>query len=228
MLKGSAFKLLAVFRERNTCSFVEMCEQAGYPTDLGGYYLRQLVEGGYLTKQERGVYAITPKGKAQFVISYGRRPSIPRPRLLVLLIAERGGRLVALRRTTQPYIGVVEWPGASVLHGEPLEEAVVRTIQQRLGGHVSFAHHGFFRRIDMYGDDIFDDKLFVIHKVALSKETSPGPSDVPGELLDLTETELRHVAKPSRSLLAILDFALSPSPGYVEQVYHLQASDLEE
>jgi len=42
MIQGAAFRVLACFHDQDVRSFTDICERAGYPTDLGGYYLRPL------------------------------------------------------------------------------------------------------------------------------------------------------------------------------------------
>jgi hypothetical protein len=72
MIQGAAFRVLGCFYSRDVRSFAELCQEAGYPTDLGGYYIRQLIKGGYIEKAERGQYRLLAKGKQELAISYGK------------------------------------------------------------------------------------------------------------------------------------------------------------
>ena len=68
--------------------------QAGYGTDLGGYYLRTLVRDGFLKKIERGQYSITIAGKHELAVTNnGSHVFVVRPRLAVLRVAHQGALL---------------------------------------------------------------------------------------------------------------------------------------
>jgi DNA-binding PadR family transcriptional regulator len=79
MLQASSFRKLNCYISENTLGFAEICRQAGYPTDLGGYYLRRLVKDGYIEKTGRGQYTISAGGKQQLSLRYGKAPFYLRP-----------------------------------------------------------------------------------------------------------------------------------------------------
>lgn len=225
MIQGTTYKLLRCFTQQDARNFTELCQQAGYPTDLGGYYLRQLVRGGYVQKLERGTYAITPKGKQQLAVGYNDKPSIARPRLAVIVVAEQGDRVVVVRRKVQPFIGRAEWPAKSVLHGEKLADTALRVAKEIIGVEDTPTLVGFFRRIDLIQDFTFDDKLFAVHTLQLSP-AAPLPSSAPsGDILAWSKTELGSLERPAKSLLDIYRFAQQAQP-YAEHAYQLDAADL--
>ncbi|HSX32415.1 MAG TPA: hypothetical protein VLF43_04070 [Candidatus Saccharimonadales bacterium] len=229
MVRGTAFKVLFCFRESNTRSFVELCEQAGYPTDLGGYYIRQLIGGGYLVKQDRGLYVVTPKGKQQIALSFDQKPTVQRPRIAVVLVAEQAGKVVVNRRTAQPFIGFAEWPARSVLHGDSLQDAACMAAKQRLGVDSAPKLVGFFRRIDRYEQIVFDDKLFAVHHLVVPGDVQLHVSEPKSGTLELyTKEDLRTIQKPARSLLHIFDFVTAGGGIYNAHSYKLGSEDLEE
>jgi hypothetical protein len=131
MVQGAAFRVLACFNDSDTRNFVELCDMAGYPTDLGGYYIRQLLDGEYLQKTGRGQYQILPKGKQQLAFYQGKLFAI-RPRLNVAVIARQGESMVVIRRQVQPFIGAAEWPAGAVAAGEDLQPARQSTVGENL------------------------------------------------------------------------------------------------
>lgn len=48
-------------------------------------------------------------------------------------LIEDQGRLLVVRKTRGPYIGLYDLPGGRPQHGEPLEEALCREIQEETG-----------------------------------------------------------------------------------------------
>src|SRR4051812_48901530 len=110
MFNSATYRMLSIFSSDDTLGFVEICKRAGYETDLGGYYLRQLTSGGFVQKIDRGKYSITTKGKRQIALSYHTYDQTFRPRFSIILIARQRGKFVVIHRKMQPFIDVIEWP----------------------------------------------------------------------------------------------------------------------
>jgi ADP-ribose pyrophosphatase YjhB (NUDIX family)/predicted transcriptional regulator len=226
MIQAAAYRLLNCFIDTNERNFADLCTAAGYPTDLGGYYLRQLVRLGYVSHGERGVYAITPKGRTVMVNAKDRQIFTNRPRLVVLIVATYQEKYVVLRRNRQPFIGVAEWPAGAVTIGEPLEAAGQRLAKDRLGARIEPQLVGFFRRIDLYQDEPFDDKLFAIHSCYL-KDRPELLIGAMGTLELYSAAELASINRPARSLIDVLEYVNQHSAPYAERIYHLAAADFE-
>lgn len=220
------FRILSCFFNQDSCRFAEICRRVGYPSDLGGYYIRRLVQGGYVVKAERGVYTVTPKGKQQLVASYGEDLSVNRPRLCAMIIAKQDDTYIVLERDRQPYIGIVEWPAGMVVHGEPTLAAVQRLLHERLGVSAALTPAGMFRRTDMYKETVFDDKLFAIYTCTLPSEAQVHELSRTGRNVRRTAKELAELKNPSKSLLDILHFVSSQESGFTERVYSLRPEDL--
>lgn len=228
MIQGSGMRVLECFLTQDTLNFAQLCKAAGYTTDLGGYYIRQLMRGGYLKKGDRGEYTILPKGKQELAQYYGTHRLVSRPRLVLLLVvASQGGRFVAMKRIRQPFINRVEWVAAAINGQETLAEAARRTAKVRLG--VDNAEPqlvGFFRRIDMFKDSLFDDKLFAVHRLDLAEDTPVIPASEMGSLALYTQEELERLPTRSRALLDILRFVQKGGGTYEEHFYELDEADL--
>ncbi len=227
MLQGAAFRILACFYDNNELNFVELCNNAGYPTDLGGYYIRQLVRGGYLEKIDRGQYRILPEGKRQLAFHYGKKLFADRPRLAVLLVAQQDQAFVVLRRKVQPFIGKAEWPAGMVNAGETLQAAAKRIAESRLGVDVDPNQVGFFRRIDMYHDAVFDDKLFAVHACTIADNLAINASSKSGDNILCRKADLFNLPNASKALTNIFNFSQDPGSGFEERTYNLGQEDLD-
>jgi len=227
MIQGAAFRILHLFVDVDTLGFAEICKKAGYGTDLGGYYLRSLVQDGFLRKVDRGQYSITPTGRHELTVTNnGRHTFVVRPRLTVLLVANIGNEYATLERTVQPYIGAREWPACSVLHGEPMDEAAERTLKLRLGLDGQPRFIGFYRRIDIIGEDFFDDKLFAVHTFEIPKDAIITERVETGKVLLTDATDLMTVHRPAKSLLDIFAYAHNEQrTPYTEHTYELSEAD---
>ena len=226
MLQGAAYRILFCFLRTDTWSFAELCKQAGYPTDLGGYYLRQLVRNGYLESAERGQYTITPKGRGQLAIGHDKQIFVTRPRFIVLIVATQAGQYAVLRRTKQPFIGVAEWPASALDLGETMPDAAARVAQERFGDVPVPVLVGLFRRTDRYGVEVFDDKLFAVHSLDIPKSVTIKRQNAMGNIELHAAEDMPHIYRPSRSLLDIYAYVDdAPAAPYVEHEYALLPSD---
>lgn len=228
MIQGAAFRILYLFVDTDTLGFAEICKKASYGTDLGGYYLRSLVHDGLLKKVDRGQYTITPTGKHELAITNnGRHTFVLRPRVTILLVAHMNDNYAVLERTIQPFIGKHEWPAASILHGESMATAAARTLRLRLGleGEPDFI--GFYRRIDLIGEDVFDDKLFAVHTFTVPEDMVVAGQGETGKIIFTTTAELQDIAHPAKSLLDIFNYAQAKQRApYAEHIYTLSEEDL--
>jgi hypothetical protein len=227
MLQGAALRILVLFIDADVLSFAELCKRAGYGTDLGGYYLRQLLREKYIQKTERGRYALTAKGKQQFLANSARSFML-RPRMAVLLIAQQSNEFIVLRRTVQPFIDVVEWPAYSVAPGAPLAEAAATVLKERLGIVGQPAYVGTFRRIDMFENEVFDDKLFAMHTFTIFQGAAIKAVAATGIPTRISSDALHLTKHPSKSLFDVLDFVTEGNDPerFTERIYHLNAADL--
>jgi hypothetical protein len=223
MINGATLKVLRCFLEADTLSFSQICQQTGYATDLGGYYIRQLIAAKCITKTGRGQYQITPLGRQHIILMTPKKPytAITAPRLCVMAIPKVGDSYVVMRRKRQPYINYAEWPAARVMPGEDLVEATHAMVTERLdvSGELTFV--GFFRRIDLNDDDtVFDDKLFAVHLCRLAPDAAIQPDSEFGHNFQVAEEELPSLPQTHDVMRNILDFAKSPDQ-YREMRYTL-------
>jgi hypothetical protein len=227
MIQPAAYRVLHCFLYNDTQFFVQLCKSANYPTDLGGYYIRQLMEGGYVTKTDRGQYTITARGKQQIVVAKDKQPFTMRPRLMVLLVPVQDGKYLTLERNRQPFLKTAEWPAGAVNLGEKLPDAAKRILKSRLHVEGTPTLRGFFRRTDFYldKDTVFDDKLFAVHSIELEPTQHAAPED-PDKLVVCTDDDLIGLPRRAKSLVDIYTFIQNDIATYEERSYILQQNDL--
>lgn len=226
MARSKSLELLSCFYYKNTCSFIELCNTGGYSSDLGGYYIRQLMHDGYIEKVDRGQYQILPKGKRFLVANQNTLVTAPQARMSIALVLKQGDKYAVIRRTAQPFIDRIEWPTGSVKSGELLTDAADRVARERLGSPVDLQFHGFFRRVDVYEQDVFDDKLFAVHVGALPDDYVLRDHNKAGANCLLTSDQIHMAQLPSRSLVDIFTYTQAKLGNYIEHRYDLDATDL--
>jgi len=222
MVQKAGLRILQSFKDQNSRSFVELCKEAGYPTDLGGYYLRQLLRSNYLSKGERGEYLLTAKGRKYITSEHVSSDNAPRPHVLIVPKIEND--LVVLERHQQPFLDRKEWPATAVTAGELRESAVERLLNERLAKSVQVSYVGVFRRLDTYDGELFDDKVFFIHTATLMN--SPALKVINGVNTRIKMSELATTNNKSRSLLDIFNFT-QENETYTERQYDLSYEDFD-
>lgn len=224
---SSLMRVLRNFANTDVMGFTELSESLHFETDLTGYYLRKLQRRGLVEKIDRGQYRITPLGKSLLVHAQQLSGLTVTPRVSIMLVVTVDDNYITVRRNAQPFIGKVEWPTAALLAGEPMATASQRIARERLGLEAQPELHGYFRRIDTLEGTVFDDKIFAVHRLALTntQATSLVTSNRVGEILRLTKAQLVSLDNGAKSLIDILEFADTNKP-YAEQTYRLKAADL--
>jgi ADP-ribose pyrophosphatase YjhB (NUDIX family) len=227
MIHGGTLRMLACFREDDSHTFMDLCRQADYPIDLGGYYLRQLVSTGYLVRAERGRYTITPKGKHELASNSAKNRRNYRSGLIALLVITQGTDYALLKRTIQPFPNRIEWPTGSVGAGESMSQAIQRILLMQAGIQTTepVTFKGIFRRIDMYGPQVFDDKSFAVYTCRLPDHTIQPAAAASGEIFLCSQSQIEALPRRSRALLDILAFT-QQSEAFAEHTYHLKDADL--
>ncbi len=221
MVQKAGLRILRSYDNQNIRSFAELCKEAGYPTDLGGYYLRQLLQGEYLSKGERGEYILTAKGRKYLTQKHIGNST---PRIHVLIVPAIDSDVVVLDRLRQPFLNRKEWPATAINAGESKKDAANRLLSERLAKADSITFKGVFRRLDYYEDELFDDKVFFVHSAKL---TEPPQSEITkGRNLRISTAELSKATNKSRSLLDIFNF-LNSNEIYEEHTYELTYKDFE-
>ena len=226
MLTGATYRLLVLFDDTDRWTFTNLCQAAGYPTELGAYYIRRLIKDGYLQSVARGEYAITPKGSLRITITNGTHVAVPRPRLIVVLVPERGREYVVLRRKIQPFIGKYEWPGGAIEFGESLPVAADRMVARYFDRPYTPTFVGFFRKTERYDGSVFDDKLLAVYRVQIPAAHEVQRQSHTGMLECYSKAQLRTLPQAPQNLLHLHAYATAKTPQpYAEYTYELSPED---
>jgi predicted transcriptional regulator len=228
MISGAPARILSFFMDADALTFSTICDKAGYPTDLGGYYIRHLVAQKWLVKTARGLYKITPQGKQALIVmsDKDKLETEVAPKLYSLVVPTLNGSYVVMRRRHQPLIGTVEWPAAKVRPGEHIHAAALRALQDRFltaAGELEF--RGFYRRLDNFDGALFDDKLFAVHTFCYLETETIAKETYFCENLLVEPTNLDEISNPSQQLFDILRFTESGKP-YDGGEYDLTFDDM--
>jgi ADP-ribose pyrophosphatase YjhB (NUDIX family) len=227
MISGAALRVLSCFFDTDALSFTDLCRQTSYPTDLGGYYIRQLISSGCVTRTGRGIYNITPRGKQQLITASPRpvEAAITSPRVCVMAVPMQNDHYIIMRRKRQPYIGYAEWPAGRVLLGEELQEQTRTMLHSRLGVSAELQFIGFYRRIDLVDGTVFDDKLFAVHVARVAEDARLQPESEIGHNIPATAAEIETMPHAHGALRDILHFVRQPE-SYREARYQLSPEDM--
>lgn len=225
-LDNNLIRILTSFSEQNTYGFTELAQRLHYDTDLTGYYLRKLERKGLVVKVDRGVYRITPFGKSVLAQAHQFSDISERPRVTALLVAQYKDQYLMVKRTKQPFMNVIEFPVLPIGRGEQLVNGISRALKDRLGIVLSANPKGFFRRIDIYDETVFDDKFFAVFTAELTVNHVPKlfNKNDQGEI-SLKSKDTLTQEKISKGLLDLIEFTQSTN-NFVEKTYNLSKPDL--
>jgi hypothetical protein len=210
-------RLLLQFNSSQELGFNQLAESIGFGADLTSYYLRKLIIAGAVEKLSRGRYRISSVGRRKIIEISNKLQNISNSRPILMLLIKSGEQYWVVRRQRQPYVGKLEWPTFGFEAGVSVDSQV----RSALGGldTESCQMIGLFRRIDVVGGVLFDDKLFFVHVVEL------GTIDIvslntAGEWLALGELDIANQSQKSLSLVDILEFS-KVNKFYEERKYDL-------
>jgi ADP-ribose pyrophosphatase YjhB (NUDIX family) len=98
------------------------------------YHLSELIKGGYVAQLERGLYGLTPKGQS-YVDKLSEKtvnPS-PMPKIITYTLLKDGHELLLLKKSKQPYMGLLNMIGGKLHEGELAVDAAVREVKEKTG-----------------------------------------------------------------------------------------------
>jgi ADP-ribose pyrophosphatase YjhB (NUDIX family) len=117
----------------------------GVDGNLFVYHLGALKKAGLLVAKDDG-YALTPAGKRVVDrMSFETLGERIQPKIVTLIVAERGGEQLLWRRSRAPLLGHVGFPYGKVHLEERVKEAAERELREKAGLSAKLRHRG-----DMY------------------------------------------------------------------------------
>lgn len=162
--------ILRTLRLNNESRYTELLHETELDSADFKFYLRRIIDEGYVTKISSGKYTLTPEGRDYVgTVDLNTGDSINQPRLNVFIVAKRetketaGTEFLVQQRKRTPYFGFWGVHGGPVHKGEAAEETARRILAANTGYTASFEVVGFFRERD-YSDegDLLEDKIFIV------------------------------------------------------------------
>lgn len=122
--------MLRGFVREKQLSFTALAKLSATRTNHAAYHLAALVQDGIIRRVARG-YALTAPGQRVLVTLGKTQSECPLP--VVLVAAEREGKIAFIRRVERPYAGRQSLPGGRLRLDETLTQAAIRLAKEKAG-----------------------------------------------------------------------------------------------
>jgi ADP-ribose pyrophosphatase YjhB (NUDIX family) len=168
MLHPVEVSIFYSLRHGETTRFADLMRPTDLTSDDFKFYLKRLVDCGWVQKMPAGGYRLTLTGKELANnLDNVKRTQQKQPKLSVVVIAQRtvNGKVeyVFQRRSRQPYLGRWGLLSGPVAWGESFEQAAVRELTKQTGLAATCTVRSFARVVDVLSDgDLLEDKLFAL------------------------------------------------------------------
>ncbi len=152
-------------------SFTKLQKMSGMESDHFNFHFKKLVDSKLVEKLDRGIYALTPRGKEYANKLDTDNNTIERqPKVAVILVIEqtRKGKkeYIFQERLKQPYYGFWGCPTGKVRWGETVEETARRELMEETGLTAECKTAGVYHELVYQkesGEQLEDKIFFVVH-----------------------------------------------------------------
>jgi len=146
--------------------FAELQKASELSSDHFNFYLKQLLDEGYITKKSSGAYALTFKGK-EFANRFDTdaRTVERQPKVAVCLMVRReDGRQLVQQRLKQPFYGYWGRPTGKIRWGESIIDAAARELMEETGLVADLQFESVYHKRDYNKQtgELLEDKIFFI------------------------------------------------------------------
>ncbi|HSX06160.1 MAG TPA: NUDIX domain-containing protein [Candidatus Saccharimonadia bacterium] len=168
LLHPAHVAILRVLLFTPSARFAELQKASELTSDHFNFYLKQLLDEGYVIKDSSGVYMLTGKGK-EFANRFDTdtRTVERQPKVAVcLVIHDEDGRTLMQQRLKQPFYGYWGRPTGKIRWGETILEAAARELMEETGLAATLSFHSIYHKMDFNkqtGDMLEDKIFFIIH-----------------------------------------------------------------
>jgi ADP-ribose pyrophosphatase YjhB (NUDIX family) len=143
--------------------FAELQKEAGLSSDHFNFYLKQLLDEGFIEKSS-GAYALTFKGK-EFANRFDTdaRTVERQPKVAVCLtIVDSNGKHLVQQRLKQPFYGYWGRPTGKIRWGETILEAARRELYEETGLRADLQFDSVYHKMDYdkTAGSLLEDKIF--------------------------------------------------------------------
>lgn len=127
------------------------------------FHLARLKDEGYVVKNDKKEYCLTPKGK-EYANKLDTDKSVieRQPKSAVILVLQSDKRLLVQERLKHPYFGFWGYPGGKIRWGETILEAAARELLEETNLTATLAYQGIYHEhvVSAETGDIIEDKIF--------------------------------------------------------------------
>lgn len=158
--------ILHVLLFRPDARFAELQKASELSSDHFNFYLKQLVDEKFVTKNGAGAYHLTQKGK-EFANRFDteERKVERQPKAAVCLMIRRSdGKQLVQQRLKQPFYGYWGRPTGKIRWGETILEAAARELMEETGLEADLAFESIYHKMDYEQGTgkLLEDKIFFI------------------------------------------------------------------
>lgn len=98
------------------------------------YHMRQLVQDGYVTQIDRGLYALSKDGqKLVDKLSGGKIKAHAMPKIITYTLLRHNNAVLLYKKPKQPYMGLLNMVGGKIHEGETTQQASIREVKEKTG-----------------------------------------------------------------------------------------------
>ncbi len=145
--------------------FADLQKASKLSSDHFNFYLKQLVDEGFVAKNEGNAYHLTIKGK-EFANRFDTdaRQVERQPKIAVCLMIRKDGKQLVQQRLKQPYYGYWGRPTGKIRWGETILEAAARELMEETGLTADLQYESLYHKQDFNKEtgEMLEDKIFVI------------------------------------------------------------------
>jgi ADP-ribose pyrophosphatase YjhB (NUDIX family)/predicted transcriptional regulator len=158
--------ILQVLLFRPDARFAELQKASELSSDHFNFYLKQLLDEAYVTKNTAGAYHLTQKGK-EFANRFDTdaRQVERQPKVAVcLMICGDDGKQIVQQRLKQPFYGYWGRPTGKIRWGETILQAAARELMEETGLEADLEFESIYHKTDYERGtgQLLEDKIFFI------------------------------------------------------------------
>jgi predicted transcriptional regulator len=163
-LHRAQIAILRRARRSENMRYSDLLKASNVDNDSFKFHLKTLVDSTVLTKNEHGLYSLSPTGK-EFANNLDRekRTEQKQPKLSVVIIVKNGDKYLFQKRLRNPFWGHWGFLSGPVRWGVEPETAAAAELKKQAGLKAEFEVKGFLRKRDYSAEEnLLEDKQFIV------------------------------------------------------------------